>query len=91
MNNRSHIDPLSICMLETLEYQNYMFVKQVPDLYDDLYVYGIGLIESEFYKDGEYGYATTGDREKLTLVPCIEVMLSKESKIFSDNIETKGC
>lgn len=45
------------------------------------YVYGIGMIESEFYKtDRKYEYAVSGKREDLVLANCIEVMLSKEPK-----------
>lgn len=76
----SRIDRLSICMKETLEYANYIFLKDVPDIYDDLYVYGIGMIESEFYEVQEHIYAATGDRDNMMILPCIEVMLSKEPK-----------
>ncbi len=76
----SVIDRLSICMLETMDYRNYVCLEDVPEEYDDLYVYGIGMIESEFFKDGEYGYRTEGDRENLTFVTCMEIMLSKKSK-----------
>ena len=44
----SAIDRVSICMYETLRYENYRFIRRVPDKYDEYYVYGIGLIESEF-------------------------------------------
>ena len=54
----SRIDRLSICMLETKEYSNYVFLKDVPDRYDDLYVYGIGMIESEFYQVQEQVFDT---------------------------------
>ena len=59
----SRIDRLSICMLETKEYSNYVFLKDVPDRYDDLYVYGIGMIESEFYQVQEQVFdAVVGGR-----------------------------
>ena len=74
----SRIDRLSICMLETLEYKNYIWLKHVPEEYDDLYVYGIGMIESEFYE--EHGYKAEGDRENLTLATCMEIMLSGKPK-----------
>ena len=47
----SVIDRISICMRETLQYDNYRFMRDVPDKYDDYYVYGIGMIESEFKID----------------------------------------
>lgn len=79
-NYLSKIDRLSICMLETLKYNNYIFLRDVPDSYDDYYVYGIGMIDSEFYEIGKYKYAASGERKDLTLVNCIEVMLSEEPK-----------
>lgn len=48
----SRIDRLSICMLEDLSYHNYICMSHVPENYDKYYVYGIGMIDSEFYKDG---------------------------------------
>lgn len=77
----SQIDRLSICMLETLKYENFLCLDDVPDTYNQYYVYGIGMIESEFYKtDSKYEYAVSGKREDLVLANCIEVMLSKEPK-----------
>lgn len=76
----SVIDRLSICMLETLRYENYICVRDVPDTYDKFYVYGIGMIESEFYQIDKYKYAVSGKLEELVYVNCIEVMLSKEPK-----------
>ena len=35
-------------MRETLRYENYRFLRDVPDKYDEFYVYGIGMIDSEF-------------------------------------------
>ena len=37
---------LSIGMLETLCYENFLFMDDVPYAYDCYYVYGIGMIES---------------------------------------------
>ena len=79
-NYLSRIDRLSICMLETLSYNNYIWLKDVPYSYDDYYVYGIGMIESEFYKINEHEYAASGERKDLTLINCIEVMLSEKPK-----------
>ncbi|MBD5452333.1 MAG: GNAT family N-acetyltransferase [Lachnospiraceae bacterium] len=79
-NYLSIIDRLSICMLETLNYNNYICLEDVPDSYDDYYVYGISMIESEFYKIDKYEYAASGDRKDLTFINCIEIMLSEEPK-----------
>lgn len=79
--NSSRIDRLSICMQENLSYSNYICIKDVPHSYDDLYLYGFGMIISEFYRDGELFYTVDGDIEDLTLVPCLEIMLSKEPRV----------
>lgn len=76
----STITRLSICMLETLSYKNYICLKDVPHSYDDCYVYGIDTVESEFYKINEHEYAADGEPKNLTLVSCIEVMLSEKPK-----------
>jgi len=66
----AHSDRFSICMLETTEYSNYMCLKDIPNSYDELYVYGIGMIESEFYQVQEYVYSASGDRGTLVFLPC---------------------
>lgn len=77
----SQIDRLSICMLETLQYENFIKPKDVPDTYDQYYVYGIGMIDSEFYKTEEESiYTASGKREDLEFVGCMEIMLSTEPK-----------
>lgn len=47
----SRIDRISVCM-ETGRYHNYRYIKQVPHDFDNLYVYGIGIIDTEF-EEGE--------------------------------------
>lgn len=59
----------SICMQETGDYENYRFLKDVPEDYDSLFIYGIGLIETEF--DGSDG---------LEFLHAIEIVLSKEPR-----------
>lgn len=76
----SHIDRLSICMKETLRYENFIWLRDVPESYDRYYVYGIGMIDSEFYKTGKGKYAASGERKDLVLLKCIEVMLATEPK-----------
>ena len=68
----SIIDRLSICNKETLQYQNYKCMVEVPDIFDEMYVYGIGHIQSEFEEDGN-----------LIFTHCIEIMLSTEPR-FED-------
>lgn len=79
-NYLSIMTRLSICMLETLNYNNYIRLKDVPHSYDDYYVYGIDMIESEFYQINEYEYAADGEPKNLTFASCIEVMLSEKPK-----------
>lgn len=50
-NYVSRIDRISICLKDTLQYENYCCMKDVPDKYDEYYVYGIGMIDSEVIED----------------------------------------
>lgn len=83
----------SVCMQETGDYENYRFLSDVPEEYNSLYIYGIGLIETEFYEpdgieDDPYGDPSgivimneeTPYRPKLEFRQAIEVMLSKEPR-----------
>lgn len=76
----SRIDRLSICMKETLSYENFVNLQDIPESYDSYYVYGIGMIDSEFYKLGKGKYVASGERKDLVLLKCIEVMLAMEPK-----------
>lgn len=64
----SRIDRVSICVKETLCYENFEYIHQVPDTYDELYLYGFGIILSEF--PGENGL------RPLEWLGCLEFMLS---------------
>lgn len=85
----------SVCMQETGNYENYRFLKDVPEDYDSLYIYGIGLIETEFYEhekgsvddfpyDDPSGIVcmseSTDWRSHLEFRHAIELMLSKEPR-----------
>lgn len=76
----SQIDKVSICILETSRYENYLLFKEVPDKYDDLFVYGIGMITSEFYEREDGFYSANCGEGKLVFLPCMEIMLSEENK-----------
>lgn len=65
----SRIDRVSICMKETLAYQNYVFVKDVPHDYDRYYLYGFGIIDSEFEDTG-----------RMWLERCVEFVLTEEPR-----------
>lgn len=56
-------------MLKTMTYQNYRFIEKVPHDYDRYYLYGFGMIESEFEDEGE----TRLDR-------CLEFVLTEEPR-----------
>lgn len=62
----SVIDRVSICSKETLCYENYESIRLVPHIYDDKYLYGFGVIESEF--DG-------------TFKKCMEIMVSDTPRV----------
>ena len=57
----SVIDRVSICRRETLKYENYESIRLVPETYDDKYLFGFGVIESEFDS---------------TFKQCMEIMIS---------------
>lgn len=73
----SRINRVSICMKETLEYQNFRFIEQVPHSFDQFYLYGIGPICSEFSGEGGLTDSSAG---KLNFLPCLELMLSETPK-----------
>lgn len=64
----SVIDRVSICMKETLLYENYDCILDVPHSYDNQYLYGFGVVESEFDN---------------TLKKCMEIMLAEQPRKFS--------
>jgi len=84
----SRIDRLSICNEKTQSYENYMFISEVPDSYDDMYVYGIGRIDSEFraYQAPdvavmqEIDLSSEEGKNQMVYAPCIEIMLSDEPR-----------
>lgn len=77
----SATDRLSICNKDTLQYKNFITINDVPALYDDLNVYGIGIIESEFYRTNDFEYSAEGSQEDLVLLSCIEVVVIPQGKL----------
>lgn len=65
----SAIDRVSICMLETSQYENYLDIKDVPEKFNEMYVFGIGSTDSEFPED-----------ENLHFMPCLEIVLSEKTR-----------
>ena len=54
-------------MEETHRNENFIRLRDVPDTYDEYYVYGIGMIESEFYQLSKYEYSAHRGDGKLVL------------------------
>lgn len=80
----SKIDRVSICIKETLHYENFMFISEVPDKYDELYLYGIGRIQSEFPASQAPDVVVRmnnkpGD-DMMVYAECIEIMLSEKPR-----------
>lgn len=73
----TRLERLSICMEETHRYENFIRLRDVPNTYDEYYIYGIGMIESEFYQISKYEYSAHRGDGELVLLPCIEIVLSK--------------
>lgn len=76
----SRIDRVSICELESMRYENYERIGNVPETYNSLYLYGFGMIDSEFREE-----------DLMCLRGCIEFMLSKRprSEIEREDEEEK--
>ena len=76
----TRLERLSICIEETQQYENYIYLRDVPNTYDEYYIYGIGTIESEFYQISKYEYSAHRGDGELVLLPCIEIVLSKKPR-----------
>ena len=80
----SVVDRLSICERETLAYQNFANIREVPDIWNECYVYGVGRIESEFMPEQfeldsrEVKGRTL--RNGSYLLSCIEIIVSKRPR-----------
>lgn len=83
----------SICFSETANYENYRFIRDVPEQYDSLFIYGIGLVDIEFFEHDELDDAPYDDpsgildmavrtsyRDNLVFRNAIELMLSQEPR-----------
>lgn len=79
----SVLDRVSICMRETLRYENYRFLRDLPDKYDELYVYGIGMIDSEFEIENPEYMLDVKEKDicgKFYFAKCIEVVLAEKPR-----------
>ena len=82
---------LSICFLDGY-YHNYLLVSDIPALeYDELYVYGVGMIDVEFSldiyseQDEINGEVNISGRD-FTMQPAIEIVLSDNPRNIERNI-----
>lgn len=87
----SKLDRLSICRKETMQYENYRYLRMVPDKYDEFYVYGIGMIDSEFPVEGEPNVFEVEGNENGNgngefMGRCIEIMLSETPRDQMDDL-----
>ena len=86
----SKIDRVSICMKETHSHQNYMFIEMVPNTFDEFYLYGVGIISSEFpLSEVPEQLARIGKKmspeeqeKEIVLAECMEIMLSEEPRVI---------
>lgn len=85
----SATERISICHKETLQYKNFITIKDVPDSYDDLTIYGIGLVESEFYKINDFEYSAEGKSENLVLLSCVEIVVISQDDLQGDTLTNK--
>ena len=82
---------LSICF-EDGDYHNYLLISDIPSLeYDELYVYGVGMIVVEFSKDiysepEEPNGEVSISMSNLTMQPAIEIVLSDKPRNIERNI-----
>ena len=70
-------------MRKTLQRENYHRLQDIPEKYDDYYVYGISAIESDFPIDGALDIlAVEGNEidEENFLGICTEIVLSEETR-----------
>ena len=82
---------LSICFLDGY-YHNYLLVSDIPALeYDELYVYGVGMIDVEFSLDiysepDEINGEVNISGRDFTMQPAIEIVLSDNPRNIERNI-----
>jgi len=74
------------------EYENYHNINDVPDIYDKLYVWGVGRIESEFELKDEPCATIIADKDKISnnmfYGQCIEVRVSEQPR-FNQKYENE--
>lgn len=77
----SFIDRISLCDYFSTNYENYMCLKEVPKKYDNYFIYGIGLFESEFYVDSSGNISTDRKKGDLVILTCLEIVIVNPDRI----------
>lgn len=72
----SWIDRVSICMVRTGSYSNYGSIKEVPESFDEYYLYGIGVIENEFNEEEN----NQEENQEQMYSACMEIVLSEKPR-----------
>lgn len=66
-------DRISICQKETLDYENFENIREVPHSYDEQYLFGFGIIESEVKVE-----------KGVLMGPHMEIMVSRLPRFFDE-------
>ena len=74
----SMIDRVSICIWGTQIHEHYEWVSKVPEKYDDLYLYGIGIVPRECREPNRLEKEDLLEKEGIIFRPPMEIMLSQE-------------
>ena len=72
----SWIDRVSVCIVETGSYFNYGSIKEVPESFDEYYLYGIGVIESEFSEED----GSQEENQSQIYKACMEIVVSEKPR-----------
>jgi len=83
---------LSIVRYRDLSYANYWIFEEVPDKYDEMYVYNVAIRHSEFLATTMTHRALamawhgvpldTGTDDELYMLPCLDITLGDEVPVF---------
>lgn len=69
-------------------YDDYLMVSDIPDdRYDDLYVYGVGLIDVEFSMDVFTEPKERVDTKDIDLKPAVEIVLTEEPRDIKREVQ----
>ncbi len=58
---------IQVCVQDTLEYKDYLSIREVPHDYDDIKIFGIGLVYSELIENS----VSINERYKFAIEICV--------------------